>query len=438
MASTFPTALDTIPAAPTAIALGGSTPKHSEMHDLLRDAIVAVETRVGITGSSDAASVEKRLTDIIANAVLKLLGDSAKRLIINASDSADATVDTTVLVTAASVGKASEIGSTGKPAGAPGTNSDPAAGSNVLKGLPWAADSSYPSGEADVATIVGGYDHVCNQLAGTILGGGHNYIPYNAVGHATIIGGSNNRNYGGRGTITGGSNNTIGGIASGTVGGTDHTIIASYGAAVGGYNNAVADATAEFSGFLAGRDHSISAIGAACVGGKGNAIAFGHDYATVAGQDGISECAHAVVQAKGKFVKVGDCQSVRLVFGKRSTDATLSNMAVYGSSTLWTLSAEKVAIALTARLVGMDEATGNVAIYTFDGGVKWDGVSSATVFSAGGSGATRDFVAIVDQIGVAALPHMSASSGSVRPKITGKAATTIKWVCNLSAAVTRV
>ena len=149
---------------------------------------------------------------------------------------------------------------------------------------------------------------------------------------------------------------------------------------------------------MAGRDHSISAIGAACVGGKGNAIAFGHDYATVAGQDGISECAHAVVQAKGKFVKVGDCQAVRLVFGKRSTDATLSNMAVYGSSTLWQLGAEKVAIALTARLVGMDEATGSVAIYTFDGGVKWDGVSSATVFSAGGSGATRDFVAIVDEV----------------------------------------
>jgi hypothetical protein len=381
------------------------------------------------------ANIKAALSALFVGA---LLGDSEKRLIINASDSAEATVNTTVLITAASATWASEIGSTGKPAGASGTNSDPAAAPNALKGLPWAADSGYPSGEADVASIFGGYDHVCNQLAGTIIGGGHNYIPYHAVGHGTIIGGSNNRNYGGRGTIAGGSNNTIGGVASGTVGGTDHTIIASYGGALGGYNNAVADVTAEFSGFLAGRDHSISAIGAACLGGRGNTIALGHDYAGIFGQDGISECAHAVVQAKGKFVKVGDCQSVRITYGKRSTDATLSNMAVYGSSGLWNLSAEKVAIALTARLVGMDEATGNVAIYTFDGGVKWDGVSSATVFSAGGSGATRDFVAIVDQIGVAALPHMSASSGSVRPKITGKASTTIKWVCNLSAAVTRV
>lgn len=434
MASTFPTALDNLTnPAPTDSRSG-----HASQHANANDAIEAIEAKLGITGSTDAASVEKRLSEIIANAVLKLMGDSAKRFVINASDSADATVDTTVLITAASLGQASEIGSTGKPAGATGTNSDPAAGTNALKGLPWASDTGYPSGEADVGTIVGGYDHVCNQLAGSIFGGGHNYIPYNVVGHATIVGGSNNRNYGGRSTICGGSNNTVGGNASATLGGTDHTLTASYGAAVGGYNNAVADVTAEFSGFLAGRDNSISSLHAFCAGGKGNTIAFGHDFAGVIGQDGISECAHAFVQSKAKFVKVGDCQSVRLVFGKRSTDATLSNMAVYGSSSMWVLAAEKVAIALTARLVGMDEATGNVAIYAFDGGVKWDGVSSATVFSAGGSGSTRDFVAIVDQIGVAALPHISASSGTVRPKITGKAATTIKWVCNMSAAVTRV
>ena len=141
--------------------------------------------------------------EVVYPYVEALLGDSEKRLIINASDSAEATVNTTVLITAASATWASEIGSTGKPAGSSGTNSDPEAAPNALKGLPWAADSGYPSGEADVASIFGGYDHVCNQLAGTIIGGGHNYIPYHAVGHGTIIGGSNNRNYGGRGTIAG-------------------------------------------------------------------------------------------------------------------------------------------------------------------------------------------------------------------------------------------
>jgi hypothetical protein len=62
MASTFPTSLDTIPDAAGAPALGGSTPKHSEVHNTLRDAIVAVETRVGITGSTDPASLTYRVS----------------------------------------------------------------------------------------------------------------------------------------------------------------------------------------------------------------------------------------------------------------------------------------------------------------------------------------------------------------------------------------
>ena len=62
MASTFPTSLDTIPNSPTTEKLGESAPKHSEMHNLLRDAVVAVETRVGITGSTDPASLTYRVS----------------------------------------------------------------------------------------------------------------------------------------------------------------------------------------------------------------------------------------------------------------------------------------------------------------------------------------------------------------------------------------
>ena len=58
MSSTFPTSLDTIPDAPVAPALGGSTPKHSEMHDLLRDAIVALEVTVGTTADPKLARLD--------------------------------------------------------------------------------------------------------------------------------------------------------------------------------------------------------------------------------------------------------------------------------------------------------------------------------------------------------------------------------------------
>lgn len=62
MASIFPTALDTIPDAPISPVLGGSTPTHPEMHDMLRDAVVALETKVGVTDSADPASLTHRLS----------------------------------------------------------------------------------------------------------------------------------------------------------------------------------------------------------------------------------------------------------------------------------------------------------------------------------------------------------------------------------------
>lgn len=57
---------------------------------------------------------------------------------------------------------------------------------NPISRLP---DSAYINGRAYVATISGGYDHLNNQIAGTILGGGHNELR-SGGNHATICGGS--------------------------------------------------------------------------------------------------------------------------------------------------------------------------------------------------------------------------------------------------------
>jgi hypothetical protein len=66
MTSTFPTALDVIPDAPVAPALGGSTPTHPELHDLLRDAIAALEATVG----TDAAAKLARLLGVLGGQTL--------------------------------------------------------------------------------------------------------------------------------------------------------------------------------------------------------------------------------------------------------------------------------------------------------------------------------------------------------------------------------
>lgn len=66
MASNFPTGLDsfTDPNPDASLAYNA----HKQRHVDLQNAIVAVETRIGVAGSADATSVEKRLTDVAAAA----------------------------------------------------------------------------------------------------------------------------------------------------------------------------------------------------------------------------------------------------------------------------------------------------------------------------------------------------------------------------------
>lgn len=66
MASNFPTGLDsfTEPNPDASLAYNA----HAQRHVDLQNAIVAVETRIGVAGSADATSIEKRLADVAAAA----------------------------------------------------------------------------------------------------------------------------------------------------------------------------------------------------------------------------------------------------------------------------------------------------------------------------------------------------------------------------------
>jgi hypothetical protein len=104
------------------------------------------------------------------------------------------------------------IGSTGKPSG---TDFTPTG---------WADDADYVEGFADFSTISGGYDNICNQVAGVIAGGGHNFIKYDAGGHSAILAGSYNLIEADRAMIFGGAANSINGNGS-------------YSVILGGYGN---------------------------------------------------------------------------------------------------------------------------------------------------------------------------------------------------------
>ena len=139
----------------------------------------------------------------------------------------------------------------------------------------WANDTGYVSGEASVSTISGGYDHVNNQIAGVIAGGGHNFIKYNSVGHSVISGGSYNLISGGRSVIAGGQRNTITGtnsIGSAVSGGINNNIIGSYSTIAGGLDNTI---TGDYSFIPGGRLNVVSGDWALAFGRRAQANATG-------------------------------------------------------------------------------------------------------------------------------------------------------------------
>lgn len=149
-----------------------------------------------------------------------------------------------------------KIGAIAKPLGPDGTNA-----------AEWTLDSGYASASsnnASVATINGGYDHINNQIAGTICGGGHNFIQYNAGGHSFIGGGSYNWIQAGRSTIVAGTNNRIAGqVHNNILGGFTNKILnGSYHFILSGKDNVIntTDDTTSISCAIIGRNNSITGV----------------------------------------------------------------------------------------------------------------------------------------------------------------------------------
>jgi hypothetical protein len=382
---------------------------------------------------------------------------------LSADDTIEATATNALLITTSNISHKSGIGRVERPLGAAGTNSDRSAGADATKGLPWSDDSGYMSGAANVCTIVGGYDHVNNQIAGTIVGGGHNYIQYNIDGHSIIAGGSNQRIAAGRGGIFAGLNNTLTSTATLSVvcGGSGNTISGSYGAVLGGYENIVSgnsgsvavggntnSAGGVTSAIIGGANSTITpgATGSVIAGGSGNTVGAGasycivsgrgnsvsHTLAAVFGRDATSDLDGCITLGKTKLSTLGDQQTTTCTMGVRTTNDVLSNLV-----TAMTPPAVKMAIGIRSAMVGIDEATGNSCMFTYDGLAQWNGSTQATFYDAGGSGTTRNFTQVVDNIGVAAVPHW-AGNGALRPKVTGKLSTNIKWSCTAIFTVTRL
>ena len=366
---------------------------------------------------------------------------STPKIVVNSVDSiTDSSADQTVLITCAS-SQGSKIGAQSKPSGAAGSNSDPAAGSDSERGLPWSNDTAYPNnGIAHVSVVLGGYDHVCNQEAGTVIGGGHNYLQYNASGHGTIVGGSNNRNAGARGAIVGGLNSTISAAATyaGVLAGSGACVSASW-AVVLGSENAIIKSGADGAAILAGKGHSIgtNAYYSAIVAAQNGTIQDAHSYAMIMGRAPKSECSGAVTIGVRPLAWNGDCQASTVTSGVRTTNATITSLMP--AEAAWSLGSSVCAVSIVAQVVGVDEATGNSVMFTWSGVAKWNGSTTSGISDAGGTSvSSRTMTQVVDGIGCAAVAVVAVDTGTPRFRVTGKAATNIKWCGRMDVCAVRV
>jgi len=116
------------------------------------------------------------------------------------------------------------------------------------------ADSGYVNGTAYVASILGGYDHLNNQIAGTIAGGGHNELRA-AGNHAIIVGGSYNVQKAGLYSFIGG--------------GTQNQQSQDFGVIAGGWGNWITSdnvSGADESAIVVGQENQIQDAGWGFIG----------------------------------------------------------------------------------------------------------------------------------------------------------------------------
>ena len=209
-------------------------------------------------------------------------------------------------------------------------------------------DGDYTSGNASVATISGGYDHLNNQLAGTIAGGGHNELRAGGS-HGFIGSGSLNIHNGGNyGAIVAGSQNTVsqeaGGIFVGTANMVADPVVPSarsiilsgfenqiadtgYSTVVNGYDNRILNTSASgsvgHSAIISGFDNTIDNGAHHMVQGRANSISGGSGLHGVAIGNGITMTNATYAFSAGLSNSIGSVDNVA-VFGQANAIADIA------------------------------------------------------------------------------------------------------------------
>ena len=217
---------------------------------------------------------------------------------------------------------------------------------------------------------------------------------------AVISGGINNTCSGANAVISGGDSNVVSGTASVISGGESNSATATYSTVTGGRSN------------LASATYSQA----------------GGAYSTTRGIHG------ADVRGAGLFVTQGDAQIARYILRNSTTNATQTELYADGvtasAGTRITLP-NNSAYSFTGQVIGKTQTVGDVAAWRFSGTIQRITTAASTALVG-----TILMTDTNTTAGTAAAWSVSidadTTNGGLRIRVTGAAATTIRWMATVN------
>ena len=302
---------------------------------------------------------------------------------------------------------------------------------------------------ADYGTISGGKENTVSGLYSGIIageqntvGGEHTFLgageqniasgDYSFIGggslnttstiHTFVGGGTTNDASNNFSLVVGGSTNTASAQYSSILGGLNHTASGTYGSIGGGTGNT---ASAIYTTVGGGRTNVASASDATVSGGTTNTASA--TSATVVG--GASAKANRYGQrayAAGQFSTQGDSQQVDFVARTNTTDATATNLWLDGNSARLTIPSGNI-LAVTVNVAGIEDDGTEAAHYMRKVMIKNVGGTTSLV------GAVQTISTDVEtSAGLDVTITADDTNDALDIKVTGLAATDMRWVCHVS------
>lgn len=303
------------------------------------------------------------------------------------------------------------------------------------------ANSGVLAGQNNTASgsnsvIAGGNTNTASNV-NTSVGGGTNNVA--SGGSSTVSGGVNNSATGDGSTVGGGDNNVASGVDSSVNGGSDNIASQSYASVAGGTQNQSSGTASTIGG---GTGNEASGTNAFIGGGSANQ-ASGDNSSVIAGENNSAETDFATVlggvkasaylwgqlaRNAGVFALAGDCQASELMWRAATTDATAnveafldgaSLRAVIPNNTTWGFF-----FLVTAR-----SSAGVGASWSVYGAIQ-NNAGTVSLVSAVTTAVTADGTSATWGVAGSVVVDADNVHKSLRVRVTGAAATNIRWLAH--------